>query len=61
VRTIPATAWPGMRAPHLFDDTGTAIFDQLATNGLPLLRFNGQGDPAPMLDEPGKSTAQISR
>ena len=49
--TIPTTAWTGMRAPHLFDNTGTAIFDRLAINGLTLLRFNGQGDPAPMLEE----------
>lgn len=51
VRTIPATAWPGMRAPHLFDDEGQAIFDRLAVNGLTLLRFNGQGDPVPMQEE----------
>ena len=51
VRSIPATAWPGMRAPHLFDDAGQAIFDRLAVNGLTLLRFNGQGDAAPLLEE----------
>ncbi|MCA8928718.1 MAG: FAD-dependent monooxygenase [Alphaproteobacteria bacterium] len=50
VRAIPAMAWPGMRAPHLFDDAGRAIFDRLAVNGLTLLRFNGRGDPAPVRD-----------
>jgi hypothetical protein len=48
---IPASAWPGMRAPHLFDDAGKAIYDQLCPTGLTLLRFNGQGDPSPFQQE----------
>ena len=47
---IPATAWPGMRAPHLFDESGTAIFDRLAVNGFTLLRFDQRADPTPMLN-----------
>lgn len=46
--SIPAAAWPGMRAPHLFDDAGVAIFDQLAVRGLTVLRFRSSADTAPM-------------
>jgi hypothetical protein len=46
--SIPAAAWPGMRAPHLFDGGGAAIFDKLAVHGFTLLRFNQAADPGPM-------------
>lgn len=49
--SIPATAWPGMRAPHLFCDDGGferggAIFDKLAHSGFTLLRFDSRADAA---------------
>ncbi len=51
--SIPAIAWSGMRAPHLFCDDaqferGGAIFDKLAPSGFTLLRFNPWADAAPM-------------
>ena len=46
--SIPAAAWPGMRAPHLYDDDGAAIFDKLAVHGFTLLRFSRGADPGPM-------------
>lgn len=38
--TIPAAAWPGMRAPNLWLDDGTALHDLFDPTGLTLLRFD---------------------
>ena len=48
LKAIPATAWPGMRAPHLFCDDGAAIFEKLAPTGFTLLRLDPRADAAPM-------------
>ncbi len=48
LNTIPANAWPGMRAPHLFCGDGQAIFDKLAGTGFTLLRLSPNADPGPM-------------
>jgi 2-polyprenyl-6-methoxyphenol hydroxylase-like FAD-dependent oxidoreductase len=46
--SIPAQAWPGMRAPHLFLADGSAIYDHLALNGFTLLRLAMSADTAAM-------------
>jgi hypothetical protein len=46
--SIPAQAWPGMRAPHLYLEDGRAVFDTFATTGYTLMRFNSGIDIEPL-------------
>lgn len=48
--SIPAAAWPGMRAPSFILPDGQALFDQFDPAGFTLLRFNRKTDAAPMLN-----------
>lgn len=54
---IPATAWPGMRAPNFWLPDGTALFDLLDPAGLTLLRFNPKVDPGVLLE--GSAPARL--
>ena len=44
---VPST-WPGVRAPHVFLEDGTAMFDRFGP-GFTLLRF-GEGNAAPLIE-----------
>jgi 2-polyprenyl-6-methoxyphenol hydroxylase-like FAD-dependent oxidoreductase len=46
--SIPAQAWPGMRAPHLYLEDGRAVFDTFASTGYTLIRFNSGIDIEPL-------------
>jgi len=48
--SIPAAAWPGMRAPSFLLDDGSALFDRLDPAGFTLLRFVARADAAPFLE-----------
>lgn len=50
--TIPAAAWPGMRAPAFDLAPGDALFDRFDPAGLTLLRFDARVDAGPMLAGP---------
>lgn len=47
--TIPASAWPGMRAPSFVLPGGQALFDLFDPAGFTLLRFDPKADPGPLL------------
>jgi 2-polyprenyl-6-methoxyphenol hydroxylase-like FAD-dependent oxidoreductase len=46
--SIPAGAWPGMRAPSFILPDGQALFDLFDPSGFTLLCFNPELDTAPM-------------
>lgn len=48
-RTIPAMAWPGMRAPSFLLPDGTALFDHFDPAGFTLLRFDRTADARPFI------------
>ncbi len=50
--TLPATAWPGVRAPSFILPDGAALFDRFDPAGFTLLRFDRSADPAAMLGGP---------
>jgi hypothetical protein len=60
LETIPATAWPGMRAPHLFCDDGAAIFDKLALAGFTLLRLSPTADATPLQEAAHKAGVPLA-